>query len=157
CLRSPTGPPAHHRVQRPGVGKKANGPDANVFVDVMKLCAKKGLIQGADAVQGPERAKLDDGVGVSFIQFVQMFLRAADFTSALHACGEFDARLARKPFIEMGMQLYKFDDSQLRDVANGAGPGLTVGDLEYPPASAMDAGVFVTFTCVAPVENEYPA
>src|SRR5205807_35627 len=61
------GPLTHHGVERPVVGEKANGPGADVFIRVTKLCAEKCFIQRSDGVERPESAQLHHDVA-SFLK-----------------------------------------------------------------------------------------
>ena len=55
------------------------------------------------------------------------------------------------------MKFHQFLRAQVPEIARFDAPWLTVTNLVDPPAGAMDAGAFVAFARVAPVEHEHAA
>jgi hypothetical protein len=128
-----------------------------VLVLVTQLCAEKCLIGRAHGIQRPEGTKRHDPVGLFHEQPAQLFFGGVDALTALSARDEFDSSLTGEPFIGVRVQLDELPGVEFCNVPHIAALRLTVGDLVNAPARAVDSGALVTFTRVAPVQDEHSA
>src|SRR3989442_13543221 len=129
-------PLAHDGVERPSVSEKANGPGANVFAGVPKLCEEKWFVRTPDAVEGPEGAELHDDISLLLKQLAQLFFGGAEFAAGFGAGGQFKARLTREPFVRVRVQSHQFGCGELAYVEGRARRPSPVRDFVNAAAGA---------------------
>src|SRR2546422_6042573 len=88
---------------------------------------------------------------------MQLLLGGADFAAGGGATREFESCLTSEPFIGVPVQLHQLARAQFCDVTHVTALRFAVSNFVDAPARAMDAAVFVTFACIAPVEHEHAA
>jgi hypothetical protein len=120
-------------------------------------CAEKCFIRRADCVKRPQRTELNHHVGLLLEQLAQLLFRDVESAASRGARGEFEPRLTGEPFVRVRVQFHQIALAEFRKVANFDSLRFAVSEFIDAAAGTMDAGAFVTFAGIAPIENEHAA
>ena len=118
-------------------------------------CARRNASSAPPIAYSDHRARSCCTGSVCWSNSERSCVRAVvEIAAARGSLGQLLARLPHEPFVGVKVQLDQVADCQLRQIADRWRLRLAVGDLENAAGGAMDAGAFVAFAGVAPVEDE---